>query len=82
MGFDINLTDDRIKQRSKNKYNHTMKQAERETTARDRFVIEKYQEGFSGEEIRILLRKNNFKGITRARIYQILENNGVAIRKK
>jgi DNA-binding transcriptional regulator YhcF (GntR family) len=44
---------------------------------RDQFIIEKYQQGFSGDEIIILLKKNNFKPITRARIYQILEKNGI-----
>lgn len=59
-----------------------MKQEKKEATVRDRFIIEKYQEGFSGEEVRILLVKNNFKRVSRARIYQILENNGVEVRKK
>jgi DNA-binding transcriptional regulator YhcF (GntR family) len=44
---------------------------------RDQFIIEKYQQGFSGDEIIILLKKNNFQPITRARIYQILEKNGI-----
>jgi hypothetical protein len=53
-----------------------------EITIRNQFIIEKYKQGFSADEIRILLKKNNFKGVSRSRIYQILEKNGVEIRKK
>lgn len=58
-----------------------MKNKEMETgtkgLARDRFVLEKFAQGFSVMEVQLILEKNGFKPIGRARVYQILHENGV-----
>lgn len=49
-----------------------------EQTARDAFIIEKSRDkGFTPYEVQLLLEKNGFRKISRARIYQILESIGI-----
>lgn len=47
--------------------------------ARDEFILEKQKQGFNAYEIKLLLVKNNFNKISAARIYQILEENGIKV---
>ena len=47
--------------------------------ARDEFILEKQKQGFNAYEIKLLLIKNNFNIISAARIYQILEENGIKV---
>lgn len=56
-----------------------MEATNQEITARDNFVIQKHNEGFSGDEIKFLLKRNHFKKISAARIYQILERQRVVV---
>ena len=49
------------------------------TNARDEFILEKQKQGFNAYEIKLLLVKNNFNKISAARIYQILEENGIKV---
>ena len=51
--------------------------APHDATARDLFVIEKYQKGFGPTEILVLLERNGFKRIARSNVYNILERFGI-----
>lgn len=51
-------------------------------SARDQFIIDRYQEGIRPDSILILLEQNGFRKPARSRIYQILEKHGVPLRSK
>lgn len=50
---------------------------DKQISARDSFIVEKAQKGFSPTEILVLLKREGFQAPARSRIYQILEANGV-----
>lgn len=51
-------------------------------TVRDSFIAAKFKAGFSPSEIQILLRQQGFRNVSRARIYQIVEQVEQAENKK
>jgi len=48
-------------------------------TAREQFILDEIKKGFSVAEVMVLLERNGFEPITRSRIYQILQENGIPV---
>lgn len=43
--------------------------------ARTAFIVTKHKQGFSGDEIALLMKKEGFRAVHRSRIYKILREH-------
>ena len=54
----------------------------KEISERNSYIIEKAKQGFSPTEIMLLLEREGFRPISRARVYQIFDQHKVSWRAK